>query len=460
MGLLILGVFLILLAAGVPIAFALGAAGTIGIFFSPGGSDLLSVLPQQVFTQLDSITLLTIPLFILAGTIMAFGGVADRLMTFAQATVGRGRGGLGIAIVVSALFFHGISGSSTADTAAIGRVTLPILKKQGYPVPFSAALLAAAGATALLIPPTVDLIIVGIVANISIAGLFAGGVIPAIVNALGLIGWLLFQSRRHGYGGKAARVAATETGRTVDGAPAEPAQGSGLEPLDDEAGVITEILQSFVGAVPALFMIVIILGGILGGVFTPTEASVVAVVYGLFVAMVVYRDLKPSMLPRVFLNSIELAGLVMLVIAMGSILSYAFTVNQIPDQLAAWIQQVAPNKYIFLLLVQILFFFIGMIMDGVPAELILMPILTPIAVAYGIQPIHFGILVVANVGLGLAHPPVGLCLNTACAVAKIPIEKTIKPLLPFIAIQWVTLLIITYVEGLTMFLPNLLGLGK
>jgi TRAP-type C4-dicarboxylate transport system permease large subunit len=500
MGVLILLIFLGLVLAGMPIAYALGIAGAIGIYQSEGGDALLSTIPQQLFSQLNSFTLLTIPLFILAGAIMAEGGVAERLMNFAQVTIGRGRGGLGVAIVVSALFFHGISGSSTADTAAIGRVTLPILKRQGYPLPFSAALLASAGATALLVPPAVDLIIVGVVANISIAGLFAGGVIPAIVNAMGLIVWTVYQARKHGYGGKdyeknltrrnvSVAVLTDDTAGDVSvsrktgaapgvfswamlrlrtGGPSTRAKteleprGLGRSPSTDHVlrlGPVAEILLSFLKAIPALLMIVIILGGIFLGIFTPTEASVVAVVYGLFVSMVVYRELKPSGLATVFVGAVELAGLVMLVIAMGSILSYAFTINQVPDEMAHWIAEVAPNKYVFLLLVQILFFLIGMVMDGVPAELILMPILTPIAIQYGIDPIHFGILVVANIGLGLAHPPVGLCLNTAAAVANIPVEKVIRPLLPFMAIQWVTLLIITYVEGLTTFLPNLLGLG-
>ena len=405
MGVAILVIFIILLLAAVPIAIALGATGTVGLLLTPGGSDSLPAVPQQIFSSMNSFTLLSIPLFIFAGTIMAQGGIANRLMSFAQGTVGRGRGGLGVAIVIAALFFHGISGSSTADTAAIGRVTLPSLKEQRYPLSFSAALLAAAGATALLIPPSIDLIIVGIVANISIAGLFAGGVIPAIVNAIGLIVWVMYQARRHGYGAKA---------EVMSGA---------------------ELLRVSARSIPAFLMIVIILGGILGGVFTPTEASVAAVVYGLFIAMFVYRDLKPSMVRKVFENSIELSGMVMLVIAMTSVLAYTLTINQVPVDLAKWIQQVSHNKFVFLLLVQILFFVIGMFMDGVPAELVLMPILTPIAVSYGIQPIHFGVLVVANVGLGLAHPPVGMCLNTACAVAGLPVERTIRPLLPFIGIN-------------------------
>jgi C4-dicarboxylate transporter DctM subunit len=423
-----LAIFLVLMLLGVPIAFALGIAGTVGVFYAPGGTALLPIVAQTLFGSLNSFPLLTIPLFIFAGTLMAQAGVAKRLADLAQLTIGRGRGGLGASLVVAAMFFHGVSGSSTADTAAIARASLPALKQQGYPVPFSTAMLASAGATATLIPPTMDLIMIGIVANISIAGLFAAGVIPAVINGLGLIGMVVYLSRRRGYGRPAAFS-------------------------------IREVIRAFVVAIPALFMIVIILGGILGGVFTPTEAAAVAVGYGLFISMVVYRDLKFSMLPAVLRNTIELTGMVLVLIAMSSVLSYAMTYYRVPASLAASLTGIAARPVTFLLLVQVLFFIVGMIVDGLPALIVLMPILTPIAVAHGINPIHFGILVEANVALALAHPPVGLCLFAACAVANVPLERVIRPLIPFILILIVTMLVITYVEGFSMFLPRVLGLG-
>jgi C4-dicarboxylate transporter DctM subunit len=429
MGLTLLFSFAGLMLIGVPIAFVLATTGLIGIYLSPGGADILAVVPQEMFRAANSFPLLTVPLFILAGVVMADGGVARRLMDLAESTVGRGRGGLAAATVVSTMFLHGISGSSTADTAAIGRVTLPTLRQQGYPLPFSTALLAAAGATATLIPPTIDLIIIGVVANISIAGLFAGGVIPALVNGLGLVTAVFVMSRRRGYG---------------------------------RAGVAVRLrdqLAAFLRAIPALMMIVIILGGILGGIFTPTEASVIAVVYGFLISGFVYRDLKISMLPRIVRSTVLLTGVVMLVIAGSAVLSYAMTINHIPQDLAASLEHYTSDPRVFLLLVQIFFFIIGMMMDGLPALLVAMPILTPIAIAHGIDPIHFGILVEANVALGLATPPVGMCLYAACAVSELPLEKTIRPLLPFIAVLVVTMLVITYVEGFTMFLPRLLGLA-
>ena len=422
--------FLVCLLAGIPIAFVLVITGLLGIYFSPLGGDILMVVPQEMFRSVNSFPLLTIPLFIFAGAIMAEGGVAARLMDLAENTVGRGRGGLGAATVISAMFFHGISGSSTADTAAIGKVVLPSLHKQGYPIPFSTALLAAAGATATLIPPTIDLIIIGVIANISIAGLFAAGIIPAFINGIGLIAVVIYLSWRRNYGHLGVAVG------------------------------FREQLRKFIRSVPGLFMIVIILGGILGGVFTPTEASVIAVVYGAFISIFVYRDLKWSMWSSIFRSTILLTGVVMLVIAGSSVLSYALTVNQIPQSLATSVQEVTQDKILFLILVQITFLVVGMMMDGLPALLVAMPILTPIAIQYGIDPIHFGILVEANIALGLATPPVGMCLYAACAVSSMPLERIIKPLLPFIAILIVTMLIITYVEGFSLYLPRLLGLDK
>lgn len=420
--------FVFLLGLGIPIAFVLGGAGLISLLLMPEAAGMANAIPQQIFNTFNSFPFLTIPLFIFAGTIMAEGGVAKRLMDFAETTVGRGRGGLGSAVVVSAIFFHGISGSSTADTAAISKVTMGSLQRQGYPLPFATALIASAGATATLVPPTIDLIIIGVIANMSIAGLFAAGLIPALVNGAGLILVVLLISRRRGYGTKAQR-------------------------LD-----IRKSATGFVKAIPALFMIVIILGGILFGVFTPTEASAVAVVYGLFVAAVVYRDLKLASLPIIFRETIEISGMVFLVLAMGTVLTFAMTIAQIPQALASYLVQVAHDKYVFLLLVQALFFVIGMFMDSLPALIILIPILTPIAVTLGVEPIHFGILVEANVALAMATPPVGVCLFAACAVSKLPLERVVKPLLPFIGILVVTLLMITYYENFSMFLPRHLGL--
>lgn len=420
--------FLIFIVLGMPIAFVLSGAAIAGILLSPDGMDLLPALPQKLFDTLNSFPFLTIPLFVFAGSLMAEGGVAKSLMDLATVTVGRGRGGLGSSVVVSCLFFSGISGSSTADTAAIGKITLPSLKAQGYPTPFATALLTSAGATAALVPPSMDFILIGVVANISIAGLFAAGIIPALVNAVGLVALVLYISHRRGYGAQQRRYS------------------------------LSDVAITAVRALPALFMMVIILGGILGGVFTPTEASAVAVTYGLLVTAFYYRTLSIERLITVLQDTVQISGVILLVISMGALLGYALTIFQVPAGLAEALNSVTDSKIVFLLLVQILFFMIGMFMDTTPAILILMPILTPMARAHGVEPIHFGILVETNIALGFATPPVGSCLFTACAIAKIPLESVVKPLLPMIAVLTATMLTITYVEGFSMFLPRLFGL--
>jgi C4-dicarboxylate transporter DctM subunit len=335
---------------------------------------------------------------------------------------------MGASIVASAMIFHGISGSSSADAAAIGKVTLPTLRAQGYPLPFSVALLATAGATGTLIPPTNDLIIIGIVGNMSIAGLFAAGILPACLNGLGLMALVIYLSRRRGYGNVTIPFSLRQTA------------------------------VAFLRSIPALLMIVIILGGILGGVFTPTEAASVAVFYGLFLAFVVYRSITLRQFLGIFRTTIELSGMVLLVIAMAAMLGYALTIFQVPHELGRLLDTLAPGKLLFLLFVQLCFYAIGTCMDTVPAILILIPILTPMAIARGIEPIHFGILVECNVALHLACPPVGNVLFTACAVGNTPLELVIKPILPMIAILTLTMLIITYVPDIAMYLPRLLRL--
>jgi C4-dicarboxylate transporter DctM subunit len=303
-------------------------------------------------------------------------------------------------------------------------VTLPTLRQQGYPLPFSVALLATAGATGTLIPPTNDLIIIGIIGNMSIAGLFAAGILPACLNGLGLMALVVYISRRRGYGNVTVPFS------------------------------LKKIAVAFFKAIPALFTIVIILGGIIGGVFTPTEAAAVAVFYGLFLAFVVYRSITLSQFFGIFRTTVELSGMVLLVIGMGSMLGYALTLFQVPQELGKILAAVAPGKVLFLLFVQISFYIIGACMDTLPALLILIPILTPMAVARGIEPIHFGILVECNVALHLACPPLGGVLFTACAVGNTPLELVIKPILPMIAILTVTMLVITYVPHIAMYLPQ------
>ena len=412
------------LLSSVPIAVAIGLASLAGLWMiAPDG---LVLLPQKILSGMDTFTLLAIPLFILAGTIMGRGGIARRIVNLALIFVGRIKGGLGFVVILSTMFFSGVCGSASADTAAIGSTTMPEMLRRKYPKPFATALLAASGATASIIPPSIDLIIIGVVAGISIGGLFAAGLLPGIFNALALMALCWYYGRRLNL-----PVADTTTW--------------------------SEKIKIFMDGILAILMPVIILGGILGGVFTPTEASAIAVVYGLVVSLFVYRELKLRDMPAVLLEAGRLTGMVMLILGMASAFSFVLAFERIPHELAALIVQYAHHWIIYVIIVNVVFFLLGMIMDALPALIILMPILVPAGIALGMEPIHIGIFVAANVTISLFTPPVGVCLFVACGLSKLPIEAVIKPLLPFLAVLLVTLLTISYVPEITLFIPRMLG---
>ena len=412
------------LALSVPIAVSLGLAAISGLLMTmPDG---LILMPQKIVGGMDSFTLLAIPLFILAGTIMGRGGIARRIVNLALIIVGRVRGGLGFVVILSTMFFSGVCGSASADTAAIGSTTMPEMLRRKYPKEFATALLAASGATASIIPPSIDLIIIGVVSGISIGGLFAAGILPGMVNAIGLMALCYY------YGHRLNLPVAEKT-------------------------TWQEKLRTFNDGILAVFMPVIILGGILGGVFTPTEASAIAVVYGFVVSMFVYNELKFDELPGVLLEAAKLTGIVMLVLGMASAFSFVLAFERVPHQLAESIVHFADNWIVFVVIVNIVFFILGMIMDALPALIILMPILVPAGVELGMEPIHIGIFVAANVTISLFTPPVGVCLYVACGLSKLPIEAVFKPLLPFLGVLIITLLIISYVPEVTLLIPRLLG---
>lgn len=424
MGLLIAVILFLTFILSVPIAMALGMAAMAGIFYiSP---DLLTALPQKFIAGIDSFPLLAVPLFILAGGIMGQGGIARRIVALSMVFVGRIRGGLGIVSIMATMFFSGISGSSSADTAAIGSVTLPAMKKRGYPKEFSTALIAAAGGTAALVPPSIDLIIMGIVANISIGGLFAAGFLPGALNGLAIMLLVYIYARRLNL-------------------PIEP-----KIPVKEKLRIIWE-------GILAMFMAVIILGGIISGVFTPTEASAVAVVYGFCVSFFIYREIKLSDIPEILVRACLLTGMVMFVVGMASVLSFVLTYERIPHLIGQFILENTSSWITFVICINILFLFIGMIMDALPAIIVLMPILMPVAISLGMEPIHVGILISANIGISLISPPVGVCLYVACGLNKIKIEDVIRPLIPFLLVLIGTLMIISYVPSITMFIPNMLG---
>ncbi len=417
-------VLFVALLTSVPIAVALGLASLAGLWMIlPDG---LVLLPQKILSGMDAFTLLAIPLFILAGTIMGRGGIARRIVNLALIFVGRIKGGLGFVVILSTMFFSGVCGSASADTAAIGSTTMPEMLRRKYPKPFATALLAASGATASIIPPSIDLIIIGVVAGISIGGLFAAGLLPGVFNACALMALCYYYGRK-------------------------------LDLPVAESTTWSEKFRIFMDGILALLMPVIILGGILGGVFTPTEASAIAVVYGLIVSLFAYRELKLKDLPGVLLEAGRLTGMVMLILGMASAFSFVLAFERIPHELAALIVQYANHWIVYVIFVNVVFFLLGMIMDALPALIILMPILVPAGVALGMEPIHIGIFVAANVTISLFTPPVGVCLFVACGLSKLPIEAVIKPLLPFLGVLILTLLTISYVPEITLLIPRMLG---
>ena len=424
MGVVVTLVLVVGLLIGVPVAMALALSSLAGLLVS--SPEFLIVLPQKFLAGLDSFPLLAVPLFVLAGALISQGGMARRIIDMAMLFVGRFPGGLGLMVILSAMLFSGISGSPSANTAAIGSVALPAMRQKRYPAPFATAILASAGGVSQLVAPAIDLIIIGVVAGMSIGALFAAGAVPAILMGLAIMALTYTQAVR-------------------------------LELPVEEPVPWSEKLRIGRDGVLPLFMIVIILGGIYGGVFTPTEASAVAVVYGFVVSFFVYRELKLEDLPQVLLKSVSITGVVLLVLGTASMFSFVLTFDRLPHRLADLITAYAPNWIVFIFFVHLIFILLGMVMDALPPLIILLPILVPVAVAMGMEPVHFGILVAANVGIGMISPPVGICLYVACGVGGTPMEKVVPRLVPYLVILLVSLGVLTFVPQLTLWLPRLLG---
>jgi C4-dicarboxylate transporter, DctM subunit len=419
------GALILLLVAGAQVGVALGIVAWLG---AVGSGVPTVVVPQRFFTVLDSFPLISAPLFILAGGLMEYGGVSRRLVNFAMALVGPIKGSLGMVVLVSTTMMSGVSGSSTADTVAIGSVTISAMKKRGYPGGLATSIAAASGASASLVPPSIDMIILGSVVNISIAALFIAGLVPAIVNGLFVMGiTYLFALRL----------------------------GLATEPWMGLAGILNAGRAAFL----PLVMPVIILGGILSGVFTPTEAAVVAVVYAFFLAAVVYRELKLGDLPKIAYFTVRTTGVVALVIAAASAFAWVLTALRIPQHLTALVVSVTTEPWQFLLLVNVLLLVLGTFLEAIPIIIIMGPILYPVAQSFGIDPIHFGIIIMANTGVGFIMPPMGVCLYAAMAISGLRLSKILGYLFPYILGLVASLMVITYVPAFSLWLPRLM-IGK
>ena len=423
LGLSLLVVFLILLSLNVPIAFALGGASILSLWLF--GNVPLAIIPQQILAGTDSFPMLAVPLFILSGALMDIGGISDRLVRLAKVLVGHFRGGLGMVVVVAEIFFSDISGSTSADTAAIGGIMIPQLVKDGYSARRATAITAAACGMGMLVPPCITMVIYGVVGGVSIGELFAGGFIPAFIMAFALMMQIYIQALRAGW----------EPGRRAP---------------------FSEILDAGKDSVLALMMAVIIFGGILGGVFTPTEAAAVAVLYAMVIGMFVYRQVGLRTFFEKLVETGKISGMVLLLVGTAHSFSWILSREQVPQMIAQWMLSIGGGQYVFLFLTMLVFLPLGAILEGVPAVILLTPIMLPIARSLGIDPVHYGIVIVACQGISVFTPPVGVSLFVACSIGKVSVTEVAKPLLPYLGVMALVLLVIAYLPKLSLFLPSLI----
>jgi C4-dicarboxylate transporter DctM subunit len=420
---ILLGGFILLLALNVPVAFSMVLACIATLWWQ--GTIPISTVTMKLYSGIDTFPFLAIPLFILAGALMEQGGISARLVRLATNLVGHIRGGLGFVVVVSEIFFSGISGSSIADASAIGSLLLPSMVRAGYTAARATAIVAAATGMGMMIPPCLNMVVLGAVANISIAGLFMGGFLPGFLMALTLMVVIYIQSSR------GTLPAATSAKPTMQ-----------------------EVLASIKESVIPLLTPVIIFGGIFAGVFTATEAAAVATLYAFLVSFFLYKEIGMTELYKILIDTAVMTGVVSLLVGAATGFSWILATFQVPRMIGDFITSVGGGQYTFMLLSIVVFLFFGMILDGLPAILIFFPILMPIALSLGVQPLHYGVLVIAIVGIAIVAPPIGLCLVILCSLAKIKLTDTIGPLIPYISILIADLVIMAFWPWLVMFLPT------
>ena len=422
---------LVFFTCAVPIAVTLGMVSAMAMY---GSGIPLQAIIQRMFAALDSFPLTAIPFFILAGALMEVSGISTRLVNFAQSLVGRATGGLGLVAVLSAMFFAAISGSSAATTAAIGGILIPAMAARGYSRPFATSVQASSGELGVIIPPSIPMIIFALTAGVpvSIGDLFLAGILPGLLVAGGLMLTVYLVSKRKGYG------------RAKPGA-----SGDGLGP---QPGV----WESFKAAILPLMLPVLILGGIYGGVFTPTEAAAAAVCFALIIGVVVFRTITVEKLVMALRSSLLNTVVILLIISSASVFGWVLTANRIPELISQVFVSISDNPLVFLLLINLLLLLVGMFLETGAAVTVLAPILTPVALKMGIDPIHFGIVMIVNLAVGMTTPPVGVNLFVACQVAGLRIEHIIRSMLPFYLSLLICLAIITYLPGLSLWLPQLL----
>jgi len=422
----LIGSFILLMVLGVPIAFSLGLAALVGALYIDIPLDAVMI---QIASGVNKFSLLAIPFFVLAGAIMAEGGMARRLVAFAGVLIGFVRGGLSLVNILASTFFGAISGSSVADTASVGTVLIPEMEKKGYPREFATAVTISGSVQAILIPPSHNAVLYSLAAGgtVSIAALFMAGVLPGLLMGLTLSVLCLYKAKKHGY----------PKGEVI--------------PLKQALKICGEALWG-------LMTMVIILGGILSGVFTANESASIAVVWAFFVTMFIYRDYQWSDLPKLMHRTVKTVTIVMILIGFAAAFGYIMTLMMIPLRVTTFLTELSDNKYVILALINVLLIVLGTLMDMSPLILILTPILLPVVKMMGVDPVHFGMIMMVNLGIGLITPPVGTVLFVGSAIAKLKIGVVSKALMPFFVALFVVLLMVTYLPWLSLWLPRTLGL--
>ncbi len=420
--------FIVTLLIGVPIAFTLGWSALVFALTKGGGISL--AIPLQMYSGVDKFVFMAIPLFMLAGELMNRTGLTERLINFTQILVGWIQGGLAHVNIIASMLFAGISGSAVADTAALGSILIPAMKEQGYKTDFSAAVTVASSTIGPIIPPSIPMIIYSMaVGGISIAGLFLAGVVPGVLIGVGMMIIAYVQAVRNKF-------------------PKHPKEIS-----------VKKFLFAFFNVLPALFMPLLIVGGVVGGVFTATESAGIAVLYALLIGIFVTRRLRWKDLWEALLRSAKVSSMIFLVISTASVLAWMLIEIQVPQMVSARIKALSSSPLVFLILLNLFLLIVGCIIEPSSAMVMLMPILSPIAASFGIHPLHLGIVVVMNLVIGLITPPVGTCLFVVCAISKLSIQKVVRAVWPYLIWQISVLLMITYVPKMALIIPFWFGFG-
>jgi C4-dicarboxylate transporter DctM subunit len=419
----LLGSFLLMTFLGVPVAFALGLSVSLILFLFLDMPQVM--ITQNIYSGVDSFSFMAVPFFMLAGSFMSAGGVTKRLVNFAQAMVGSFTGGLAQAVAVSGMFFAAISGSSAATTAAIGSTMVNEMERKGYRRELATGIVAAGGTVGIVIPPSITLVVYGVIAGTSIGDLFVGGVVPGLLMGISMcvVSWWLAKK---------------------EGIPAEGAFS------------FANLFRSFRESFWALMTPVIIIGGIYGGVFTPTEAAAVAAMYGIFVGMFIYKELKLKDFPKIIFDAVIGTTLIMFIVGAAKVFGWMLTNLEIPHHIGAYVVSLTSSPFLFLLMMNVLLLVIGTMINASAAVVILTPIFLPVALQLGIDPLFFGVLMVVNLAIGCITPPVGLDLFVASAICKVPLERVMRASLPYLYALLVVLLMLTSLPILTAFLPSLL----